>query len=39
MKTLIKIEGNYYYYKMGTRFIEHIEKKKGSMSLKTQGKS
>ena len=39
MKTLIKIKENYCYYKIGIKFIKCIEKKKGSTSLKTLGKS
>ena len=39
MKTLTKIKENYCYYKMGIRFMKCIEKKEGSTSLKTYGKS
>ena len=39
MKTLIKIEENYCYYKMGIRFMKYIEKKKGKYIPQTQGKS
>ena len=39
MKTFIRIKENYCYYKIGIRFTKYIEKKKGSTSLKTKGKS